>query len=374
MSTSESTTVKSSQVISPNLFHQACAKGDSDTAKNTFHPDYLYATDANGNTALHVASMNGHANIVRFLFRYYWDIEKRNKQNLTAEQLAQNVEIKELFQRSNTRFISEEDDLEWIDSYKNAYRIAYENREHLKRWLIKVPLEKLLEKLSTDYIDKLDVEELKVENKKQIQEYMSVVLEDEALAGLISIYTEPWGFYRVLNRNLAEIGSNFRFRSTQDLFDSGYSDNEPPQDLGQHIYAALVMYHPEFYGYYSLTGKTTTYRGMTVTESDLKQYRVGDYVLTRSFLSSSLNEKLAVEFRAAKSTENAIPVACKYTICNPRSALNIPQLNRKAKNEEQEILIVPFVVFEITKITRPANGNGPVEIELIERDENSYIF
>ena len=368
MSTSESTTVKSSQVISPNLFHQACAKGDSDTAKNTFHPDYLYATDANGNTALHVASMNGHAKIVRFLFRYYWDIEKRNKQNLTAEQLAQNIEIKELFQQSNTRFISEEDDLEWIDSYKNAHRIAYENREHLKRWLLKVPLEKLLEKLSTDYIDKFIVNDLTQANINDIKKHMKKVIKISYLPGLMYMYTDTCGFYRVLNRNLAEIGSNFRFRSTQDLFNSGYLDNEPPQDLGQHIFAALVMYHPVLDSLYNLTGETTTYRGMTVTESDLKQYRVGDYVLTRSFLSSSINENVATEFRAAKSTENAIPVACKYTICNPRSALSISKLNPKAKNEEQEILIVPFVVFEITKITRPENGNGPVEIELIERD------
>jgi hypothetical protein len=153
---------------------------------------------------------------------------------------------------------------------------------------------------------------------------------------------------------------------TQNLFNSGYLDNEPPKGLGQHIFAAILINHPYFQPYYH-TG--TTYRGMNITPDELAQYKVDSIVLTRSFLSTSKNEIVAEMFKDATGplTVNADgkqPVRCVYKVINPRSSLDIETMSFIP--DEREVLILPFVVFRITAV----DMNSPITIYLEEFDSN----
>ena len=65
-------------------------------------------------------------------------------------------------------------------------------------------------------------------------------------------------------------------------------DNEAPKGLGEHIFAAILIHHPFFKADYR--SNITTYRGMSISEDELKQYKIDDIVMTRSFLSTSLDK------------------------------------------------------------------------------------
>ena len=307
----------------PNPFYLACSEKNIQKARQTARYVYLNEADNDRNTPLHIACRNGDIELVKLLFRYRADRTIKNKQDLTAEQMATTDEIKQLF-KNQTRpktesdhFGTTEPDVEWMDNYKNAYRIAYENREHMKRWLLKVPLKKLLDEIDIGYIDKMEFSSDKC--KQEIKDYLQMVIDYEQPAGLITAYTTGGTcFCTKLNYDLAEIGSNFRFLSTQNLFNSGYLDNEAPKGLGAHIYAAILSNHSIFQSRYH-TG--ITYRGMSLTPNGLAQYKINDIVLTRSLLSTSKVKQKAELFLATTGNQNQpnsidgeISVMCVYQV------------------------------------------------------------
>jgi hypothetical protein len=364
-----------STIWQPDGFYSACLEGDLKKARETVTYSSLNQVDTDGNTPLHIVSSKGYIELVQLLFRYHADRTVKNKAGLIAEQMAKDDEIKNLFKpqirpkTDSKHFVGSMAEVEWLDNYKNAYRIAYENREHMKRWLLKVPLKKLLDEIDIGYIDKMEFP--KQTSKEQIQDYLKIAIDYEQPAGLIHAYSSATGLCTKLNYDLAEIGSNFRFLSTQNLFNSGYLDNEAPKGLGQHIFAAIIINHPIFNPYFKIG---TTYRGMSITRGELAQYKEGDIILTRSFLSTSEDENVAKIFmpgndKKKQADEEKLPVMCIYKVVNPRSSLYIKELSRF--QEEKEVLIVPFVVFRITKIDGVSNNeNRAVIINHEECDSN----
>jgi hypothetical protein len=361
----------------PDNFYSACLEGDLKKARETITYPSLNQGDTDGNTPLHIVSSKGYTELVQLLFQYHADRTLKNKAGLTAEQMAKDDDIKNLFKGqirpetdvehfvdSTNDFVDSTNEVEWFDNCKNAYRIANENREHMKRWLLQVPLKKLLEEIDIGYIDKIEFPNQKC--KEQIQDCLKLVIEYEQPIGLICAYNSTGtDFSRILNYDLAKIGSNFRFLSTQNLFNSGYLDNEAPKGLGQHIFAAILINHPIFDPYFK-TG--TTYRGMSMTRGELEKYKEGDIVLTRSFLSTSEDENVAKLFIPYDGKEK-IPAMCIYKVINPRSSLYIEELS--IFDSEKEVLIVPFSVFRVTKIDGVGNNeNRPVIINLEECDSN----
>ncbi|CAF1213295.1 unnamed protein product [Rotaria sordida] len=235
----------------------------------------------------------------------------------------------------------------------------------MKRWLTKVALQKLLNAIVTDYIDKLNFTDEK--GREKIKEYLSYTIELDDPLGLLDAYTCPKvNFFNLLNRNLAELGSDFRFVSTQALINSGYVDNEPPQGLGQYIFASIIINHPRFRPY-QYAG--TTFRGMKITKKDLEEYNSGNIVMTRSFLSTSKNRSIAELFLDCEDYETYPPVICIYKVINPRSSLAIENMS-KIKDEE-EVLIVPFTVFQVKeqRDTQLIHKDQPYPVKEIELEE-----
>ena len=165
------------------------------------------------------------------------------------------------------------------------------------------------------------------------------------------IYTGTSKLCTRLNTDLVNLGSDFRFLNTR----LDYPDNEPPKDLGQYIYAS------------------TTFRGMNITTQDLKAYEMGKIVITRSFLSTSKIRAVAEFYLGFGDIVNRPPVICIYKVSNPRSSLCIESFSDFPM--EEEVLIVPFIAFEITSvkpvtIKREGIEYQMKEIELVECGPN----
>ena len=123
-----------------------------------------------------------------------------------------------------------------------------------------------------------------------------------------------------LNSDLAKLGSDFRFVRTR----LDHPDNEPPKDLGQYIYASILINHRVFQKYQHTS---TTFRGMTITSQDLQPYAMGKIITTRSFLSTSKNRTVAEIYIGFKDIINNPPVMYIYKVSNPRSSLYIKSIS-----------------------------------------------
>ncbi|CAF3999081.1 unnamed protein product [Rotaria sp. Silwood1] len=262
------------------------------------------------------------------------------------------------------RFVTSEADLdviEWIDAYPNAHRIAYENRKDMERWLTKISIVKLLEELDHGYIDKIEFSANA--NRITIKSYVEKAIADQTALPLVTAYTEATPFFSHINRDLAKLGSDFRFESARALLQLGHRDDEPPKDMGPHILAAILIYHPSLQPYYH-TGKT--FRGMNITSNDLECYVIGKIFMTRSFLSTTKNRQVAELFLDVSRRESNRPVICIYNTLNPHSSLYIGRLSKF--QYEEEVLILPFVIFHVNAIRQVITDDGSniTEIELKE--------
>jgi hypothetical protein len=94
----------------------ACENGDIDTVKEilrTIPYDHLNRLEYNGSTPLHAATYSGHSGIVRLLLHEYsCQRHLRNRQDLTAYQLAQTDEMRQVYHRpsNENRFNDDPDD------------------------------------------------------------------------------------------------------------------------------------------------------------------------------------------------------------------------------------------------------------------------
>jgi hypothetical protein len=220
------------------LLYDACCNNDSTTVRrDPIISAINTALDDQGNTALHIATLHGHADIIRLLLRYHPSRTSLNHEGKTPEQMTSDEAIKKTFQipfrslpnASENHYVADKlevEPIEWLDSYRNAYRISYENHEHMKRWITKVPLKKLLEAIIKDYIDKMDFPA--DTTRTSVKDLLQYSIDENNSLPLAMVYTGNSGLCTRLNKDLAKLGSDFHFVSTR----LDYPDNEPPRNLG----------------------------------------------------------------------------------------------------------------------------------------------
>ncbi|CAF3871712.1 unnamed protein product [Rotaria sp. Silwood1] len=182
--------------------------------------DELNEQDPNNRTALHVAALHGHGEVLELLLAHE-NINQsiKNQWGYVAKDEAP-AHLKFLFDKmptinNNTDTMNEynncvEESIEWFDTYKLAYRIAYENHIHLKRWLTKVSFARLVGEIDTGYIDKIDFGSDQIDQKILIKDYMKQAMEKNDPTPLVRAYTEKTRFVTKLNEDLANGGSDFR--------------------------------------------------------------------------------------------------------------------------------------------------------------------
>ncbi len=257
--------------------------------------------------------------------------------------------------QGNQITMDSEESIEWFDTYRNAYRIAYENHTHLKRWLTKVSFARLVEEIDTGYIDNIDFGYDKIDQKILIKDYMKQAIDNNDPIPMVRAYTEKTRFVTKLNEDLATGGSDFRFQLSFAMSSTMYRDNDPPKGFGQYIFVAILSHHPKLQQYRHYIG--TTYRGMNMSKSDLDQYVEGKFILTRTFLSSSTDRDVAQNFL----TNTHHRVICIYHIRNPSIAIDVHTISKYPN--ENEILIIPFSTFKITNIKKNVDDISYIELD-----------
>ena len=117
-----------------------------------------------------------------------------------------------------------------------------------------------------------------------------------------------------------------------------------------------------------------------MTTNDLGCYSIGNYILNRSFVSTSKNRSVAQMFAAnghlGKTSDHhhltKVPVLFRYKIKQNQTAIDIELIS--SIRDEEEVLILPFSVFQVKdRIENCSNmrSAGLVEIDLEEcEDEN----
>ncbi|CAF1184365.1 unnamed protein product [Didymodactylos carnosus] len=326
-----------------NDFYSACENGDVILVNEilNFIP-YEQIDKKNkttGDTGLHAAAANGHANIVKLLLDFGADAIIANKEMKTPYEVASNEDIKKLFHRrlhSSNRFIeadikqaaeikffnksSNDDDIP-LNNYANGHRTVTDTIEsqlltalyqsnYPTRKLVQIIMEK---RFAEQFINLVETKEKKIEK-------------------LLQLYT--------LNSCLPEL-----------LHDD-------PTTL-----TALVYLHLKELKLGAFQG--VTFRGVTMNDEDLNIYhwaQENNGIIEIKVLSStSLSEEVARHFVTPSDRRHKVlmqlifPIHC-YTAINLNCiADKLPTISRYP--EELEVLVLPFTLFRV---------------ECVQRDRDNY--
>lgn len=333
-------------------FYEACRTNRIDDVKRMLEEltqDQIDQIEPNGSTALHAASYHGHVAIVRLLLDRGADRAIQNKFQCLPFDEAANDEIKQLFLRipNSNRLITDMGTIEWELIADDALEKAIEERDVLEMVYQKNSIEKMLEKIKINYIEKGLANTEKI---RSIEHFFEKAIRDKDPTWIIKAYTAETDFFNVLNAETAGGASKFQAE--------------------RRYIIALLMFHP-ILNAYSFSGMA--YRVMQITQHDLTRYQVGKFSMTKSFLSSSIQEEISAWFltRQQASQDTSVPrtrhkpdgtkvkiwVMCIYHIRHPRTALHIENISQYTT--EGEILIMPFTVFKVKQIKKVAASYIP---------------
>ena len=190
---------------------------------------------------------------------------------------------------------------------------------------------------------------------------------------IIEAYTTSQAFSKLLNIDMARI-------VTHDIKNGGSKFScdilYTTQD-GTKSIASILHHHRDWPEY---SGKV--YRGI-VLPNELAHIQVGCCIMTNTFLSTSKNSDIADNYSgrdqynqtSCQEDEKNVSIYCTYIIKNTagnRRALDISKISKYSR--EEEVLLLPYSVFLITKrktIERTNSTVKRIEIELEEYDERT---
>ena len=210
---------------------------------------------------------------------------------------------------------------------------------------------------------------------KQIRDLFKKAVEESDPRWIIKAYTTSQKFSKILNNDMARIVMHDIKNGC-----SKFSCNilYLTQD-GTKSIANILYHHPKLTGY-----EGSVYRGALLS-SGLEHFQVGCYVMNNTFLSTSKDPTVTHPFsgyHASEKTvqtdgERCISICCTYIIKNAhdnRCALDISEVSEYP--DEEEVLLLPYSVFRITKrksieLTNPKAKR--IEIELEQCDDSELI-
>lgn len=353
---------------SPNLcseFYIACRNNQIDKVKElreNLTLDQIDKIEPNGSTALHAASYYSHHDIVKFLLETGADRSVLNKYKNLAFDEASKPEIKELFLRTpdSTRVVSDTGAIEWELVDEDVLEKTNGRRRNIKSTYETTNVQKMFDRIEKNYIGK---DLANFPGIEKIRRFFQRAAQEQDPVWIIKAYTAETAFYKVLNKEIA-VGT------TKHLDELWYI-------------IGLLSYHPTL-DKFIYTGYC--YRVMKITDHDLEKiYQVNTSFMTKSFLSSSIEEKIALCFLCRQELERKETgkleryksdgslikqwILCVYHVKHNRTALNIDEISQYVM--EGEILIMPYTVFQIkTKaIINVPSASGTHSITKIELEE-----
>jgi hypothetical protein len=354
-------------------FYMACRNNRIEEVKKmleTISQDEKDQLEPNGSTALHAASYHGHADIVRLLLENGADRSIQNKFQCLPFDEAATEEIKELFTRipNANRLVMDTGAIQWELVGGDALENATLERDAIKNLYNNTtgttPIQKMFEKIQKNYIEKRLANTDKI---NKIKHFFEKATKEQDPIWIIKAYTAETDFYNILNAEIASGASMYQ--------------NE------RKFIIALLSYHPSLD---KLSYIGTSYRVMKVSDYDIKKYEINQLSMTKSFLSSTIDEKIAVWFlcRQESAQENKQTktrfnkdgklikswIMCKYQIKHQRTALHIE--NSSQYPVEGEVLIMPYTVFKIRNKRRMTTSYLPDNqmITEIEFEECSLVY
>ncbi|CAF3960268.1 unnamed protein product [Rotaria magnacalcarata] len=305
-------------------FYRACQDGDIPLVEWLL-PSFSLADvdriEPNGSTALHAASSNGHPEVIRLLLEKGASRQQLNIFNITPANVAKTSEIKQLFHRptntANNRFVADAPATEWmLTDWKSTTFLNH----IIHPFADKESLDSLSEKIATSNI-LCDAAGM-VQSTYLLQE----ATKKKDATYLLKAYTAQTDFYRLLNVLLA----NHVLDESHGSYNISYTElNNKPWYLAfvKYIFgnAALASYH--------CTG--TGYRGMYVTNDDLDQYKVGEKIINKACLSTSVLRSIAERFIARTPSTGKRRAICMYEVKDHHNAMDlqsVPNFLEKRKS------------------------------------------
>ena len=360
-SSSPSTTRSSNEL---SEFYLACRTNNIAEVKKRLETISLTDIDRiepNGSTALHAASYYGHENVVRMLLEAGADRGVKNRFKCLPFDEAANDCIKDIFFRipTNNRYVNTTGAIEYELVNPDVSEQAQEECYIIRTLYDNTPAQKMLDKIQKNYIEKglYNTEKIHI-----IRRFFERATEEEDPKWIIKAYSAETDFYKVLNTEIASGATRY-------------------QSERRYI-VALLRYHPKLDEYVYI-GKA--HRAVQITNDDVKRYKVNCLLMTKSFVSSSVDEKVINLFICQKeSVKKEKPVLTRlksdgetirtwviwnYQIKNRRTALHVEHISQYPV--EGEVLIMPYSVFQVKKISqsKPAFLSDQQTITVIELEE-----
>ena len=354
-------------------FYFACEKNDLafvelSLKKMKFNEiDHQYPP--NNETVLHIATRKQYKEMVEILLHHGAQRTLKNIDGQQAYELANTQDMKDLFKRSessrfafphsfeNTTFSSESKlnckscslvnsntMYEWELVDRNASEKALQFRRefkvspstHSKIW------KKKFYSLTKSYLP-VHRQDLSVAKSVFIDQCFQRALREQNPNYLAKAYTSCQNFSRSLNLDMARnVIHNLTNGCSQFSCQCLYSTEDGTKSI-----ANIFLHHPNFQ---QLSFQGQVYRGIPLTKDKLDHYRVGSCIITTTFLSTSKSSSVARMFSGESERKRSQhSFFCTYTIVsNGRTAIDISQLS--VYPEEEEVLILPYSTFLITKI------------------------
>lgn len=359
-----------SNAVACSPLYIACRENNLARAKRLLKTLTLEDVDRiepNGSTALHAACYHGHQEVVKLLLELGADRSIQNKYGCLPYDEAAGEEIRQLFIRvpNMNRLVCDTGVIEWERIDEDAFNEANSSRLMIKSLYDSTNvvgsdgIRKMFERIEKNYIDKSLAH---AEGIEQIRRYFRKATEQEDPKWIVTAFSAETDFYKFLNRELA----------------GGCATNQ----MERTYIVALLLYHPKLD---ALSYIGASCRVMRINEETLEKYKKAPVLMTKAFLSSSLEEKVAVWFahraNLAQQRGNTVTrfdrrgkvilqwVLCKYIVKHRRSALNIENISQYAL--EGEVLIMPYTVFKVKSVSQiqPAFIPDDCAIHMIEVEE-----
>jgi len=323
----------------------------------------------NNETALHIATRNQHKEIIRLLLFHGAQRSLRNADGQQAHELAKTKEIEDLFKRSKssrfaflhrlykTSILSSSKDIydscslfndntfyEWELVDRNASQKALRFRRELRpsTSMNEKDLKQKLYSIQKGYIN-TRLENICTVDIARIHDYFNRALLQQEPHYIVTAYTICQNFSELLNTDMARnVIHDLKNGCSKFSCDCLYSTEDGTKSITN-----ILLHHPKFR---KLCFKGEVYRGIVVPKNALDHYNVGSCIITTTLLSTSKNPEVARTF-CDKGILNSSKHSffCIYEILNDdRTALDISKISEF--EDEDEVLILPYSAFLITKI------------------------
>ncbi|CAF3086251.1 unnamed protein product [Rotaria sp. Silwood2] len=346
----KATTTKAVAISSTcSEFYLACRNNQIDKVEkllSTMTLDEIDRLEPNNSTALHAASYHGHKRIVQMLLEAGADRAIQNKFGCLPFDEALNDNVKELFFRvpNSNRLVGDTGAIEWELIDDDVLEKAAEEKNIIETlynsFIGSDSVYKMFERIEKYYIDNGLAN---INGFQTVKRFFQKATKEQDPRWIIKAYTAETDFYTTLNAEIA--GGAGQYQSER------------------RYIIALLSRHPILDNY---TFIGPAYRVMRQNIDDLKKYAVNSCLMTKSFLSSSIDRKVAELFlirqeevreqAGTKSRHKADGkvikswVMCIYQIKRKRTALHIENSSQYAN--DGEILIMPYTVFQVRNISK----------------------